>query len=403
MTRRDWLRIAGGCALALPARAQRKQEPGGSAIETLELFTTMVGPRAWLVFRLRTRDGLTGLGDATHSSADPKVCAQAAAKLLEAMRGRRVFEIERLRQAALPLVAAARGGRNHRPIACAFAGLEQCMWDLQGRLLGLPVSALFGGRLRDEVRNYANINRATRGDERTPAGFAANARRGVEAGFDAFKLAPFDGIRRDPAGGAEFRKGVDYGIACAEAVREAIGPGRDLLIDGHSRFTREQAIETARRMAPLGLFWFEEAVRGIENLAALNRVAPMPTAGGESLFGIEAFYPYVAGKAVDIVMPDIKFCGGLLELKKIAAMAEGAGMQCAPHGPASPIGNMAAAQVCATLPNFEILEFAHGEVEWRAETVLPAEPMRQGRLTVLDRPGIGYELNERRWTPYPMP
>ena len=360
----------------------------------------MVGPRAWLAFRLRTSDGRTGLGDATHNASDPKVCAAAAEKLLDVMRGRTVFEIERLRQAALPLVAAANGGRDHRPIACAFAGFEQCMWDLQGKILGLPVSELFGGRLRDAVRNYANINRATRGDRRTPEGFAANAKRGVEAGFDAFKLAPFDGVKRDPAGGATFRQGIDYGIECIRAVRQVIGDERDLLIDGHGRFSRGQAIETAARLEAMRLYWFEESVPGIENLAAVNRSAPMPTAGGESLFGVEAFYPYIAGKAVDIVMPDIKFCGGLLELKKIAAMAEGAGMDCAPHGPASPIGNMAAAQVCATLPNFSILEFAHGEVDWRAETVIPEEPIRNGRLTVLDRPGIGYELNEKRWTLY---
>jgi len=399
MTRREGILALAGAACAAPAFGQWS-EARASTIAALELFTAMVGPRAWLAFRLRTNDGRTGLGDATHAAADLKVCAEAAAKLLQTMRGRNVFEIERLRQAALPMVAAADGGPDHRPFACAFAGFEQCMWDLRGKLLGLPVSELFGGRLRGEVRNYANINRATRGDERTPAGFAANAKRGAEAGFDAFKLAPFDDTRRDPAGGAAFRRGVDYGIECIRAVREAIGPERDLLIDGHGRFTREQAIETANRMEPLRLFWFEESVRGIDDLAAVNRAAPMPTAGDESLFGIEAFYPYIAGKAVDIVMPDIKFCGGLLELKKIAAMAEGAGMQCAPHGPASPIGNMAAAQVCATLPNFEILEFAHGEVGWRGETVIPEEPIRNGRLTVLDRPGIGYELNETRWKRY---
>lgn len=399
MTRRRWLRASGGaaCAAIVGAQTPRAKE---TAIADLELFSAMVGSRAWLTFRLRTTDGRTGLGDATHQAADPKVCAGAAATLLEAMRGRSVFEIERLRQAALPMVAAAGGGRDHRPIACAFAGIEQCMWDLQGKIVGLPVSELFGGRLRGEVRNYANINRATKGDQRTPEGFAANAKRAAAAGFDAFKLAAFDDTKPDSAGGEAFREGVEYGIECIHAVREAIGSDRDLLVDGHSRFTREQAIETAKRLEPLRLFWFEEAVRGIENLAAVNRAAPMPTAGGESLFGVEAFYPYIAGKAVDIVMPDIKFCGGLLELKKIAAMAEGAGMQCAPHGPASPIGNMAAAQVCATLPNFEILEFAHGEVDWRAECVIPEEPIRNGRLTVLDRPGIGYELNEERWQRY---
>lgn len=99
-------------------------------------------------------------------------------------------------------------------------------------------------------------------------------------------------------------------------------------------------------------------------------------------------------------MPDVKYCGGMYELKKIAAMAEAAGLRVAPHGPASPVGNMAAVHVCATLPNFEILELAYGEVPWRAETVVPAEDVRGGLLTVPDRPGIGYEINPRRWKRY---
>ena len=93
-------------------------------------------------------------------------------------------------------------------------------------------------------------------------------------------------------------------------------------------------------------------------------------------------------------MPDVKYCGGMLELKKISAMAEAAGLASAPHGPASPVGNMAAAHVCVGLPNFLILEFSHGEVPWRAEVVDPPEAMEKGYLTVSDRPGLGYEVNE---------
>ena len=138
--------------------------------------------------------------------------------------------------------------------------------------------------------------------------------------------------------------------------------------------------------------------RGVDDLRRFNDATHVQTAGGESLWGAGAFFDYIRSGAVDTVMPDVKYCGGMFELKKIAAMAEAAGLACSPHGPASPIGNMAAAHVCATLPNFTILEMAYGEVPWRADTVVPAERVESGHLTVPDRPGIGYELNPARWT-----
>jgi galactonate dehydratase len=159
----------------------------------------------------------------------------------------------------------------------------------------------------------------------------------------------------------------------------------------------KRGLDLARRMEPLNLFWIEEVTPAepIEDLAAINREATAPTAGGESIVGVKGFYAYIRGQAVDIVMPDPKYCGGLLELKKIAAMAEGAGLQVSPHGPASPVGNMAAAHVSATLPNFLILEYSYGEVPWRAELIDPPETIVDSTLTLAERPGFGITLNER--------
>jgi len=386
-------------ALAVPAWG-RAVSPREVRLAKFDVLTAEVGPRSWVLFRLTTESGLTGIGDATHNAAVPSLATQVARRLFEYMLGRSAFEIERLRQAALPLEAAAQGRAEQRPHAVAFAGLEQAMWDLQGKSLGVPCYELFGGKLRDEVRNYANINRMTRGDERTPEGFAKNARRAVAAGFDAFKLAPFDHFPRSLPDGPERERAVAEGIEMTAAVREAIGPGRDLLLDGHGHFNRAQSIEVAERLERFNLYWFEEATPELADLAALNRVAKMATAGGESLFGVHQFLPYIAGQAVDILMPDVKFCGGMSELKKIAAMGEAAGMDVAPHGPASPVGNMVAAHVCASIPNFRILEFGYGEVPWRAESVSPAEDLRNGRLQVLDRPGIGYEPAGEHWKPF---
>ncbi|MCW5980589.1 MAG: mandelate racemase/muconate lactonizing enzyme family protein [Bryobacteraceae bacterium] len=384
MDRRSWLTgAASGLLLPWTSAAQAPRPVVGG----LETFRVRVNRRGeWVLFRLTASSGLTGIGDASHGG-DDELAMSLGRGFAEAMKGRGIFDVEWLRRTALPEVE-----RSKRPAAVALGGIEQCLWDLQGKALGLPVYKLFGGMLHPRIRNYANINRST--EERSPAGFAAMARQAVSAGFDAVKLAPFDDMPRldaDPKLLSEF---TELGVERTRAVREAIGPEKDLLIDVHSRMDLPRGLELAQRLATLNLYWLEEVCRGLPELAAINKAAPMPTAGGESLFGTKGFYEYIKAGAVDIVMPDIKYCGGLLEMKKIAAMAEGAGLPASPHGPASPVGNMAAAHVCATLPNFQILEYAFGEVPWRADLVEPPETLDRGWLGVPERPGFGIALNE---------
>jgi galactonate dehydratase len=383
MNRRQWM----AAALGAPASAAGP-EARAVTVTGLETFVVKVNRRGnWVLFRLNTSAGTSGAGDASHGGKDDAVIAQAR-RWAEELKGRGVFDIEWLRQRALPEIQ-----RSGRPAAVALGGLEQCLWDIQGKLLGVPVCRLFGGVLERRIRTYANINRST--DPRTPAGFAAMAARAVEAGFDAVKLAPFDGMPPMSAPAAEIDKAIGVAVEAIRAVRDAIGAERDLLVDVHSHLNLERGLALARRLEPLRLFWLEEVCRSLEDLAAINRAAPMPTAGGESLFGVKGFYRYITAGAADIVMPDIKYCGGMLELKKIAAMAEGAGLRVSPHGPASPVGGMAAAHVCATLPNFLILEHSFGEVPWREELIEPPERIERGVLAVPDRPGLGLELNER--------
>jgi galactonate dehydratase len=388
MTRRQWL----ASAVAAPAVAAPRQA-AAVTVTGLETFAVKVNRRGnWVLFRLNTSAGISGAGDASHGGQDDRVIALAR-RWAEALRGRSVFDIEWLRQ-----MAAGEVEQTGRPAAVALGGLEQCLWDIQGKLLGVPVYRLFGGLLERRIRTYANINRST--EPRTPAGFAAMAERAVQAGFDAVKLAPFDGMPSMSAPAAEIDEAIEVAVEAIRAVRQAIGPERDLLVDVHSHLNLERGLALARRLEPLRLFWLEEVCPSLEDLAAVNRAAPMPTAGGESVFGVKGFYRYITAGAADIVMPDIKYCGGMLELKKIAAMAEGAGLRVSPHGPASPVGGVAAAHVCATLPNFLILEHSFGEVAWRAEVIEPPEWIERGVLTVPDRPGLGLELNERTLVRY---
>ena len=377
-------------SLALTPFAAAAPPPSGITVTDLEIFQVKVNHRGnWVLPRLRTSTGLTGIGDASHGHDD--VVLGLLQRFFGMLKGRSIFDIEWLREQAQPEIK-----KTGIPAAIAFSGLEQCLWDLRGKAFGVPVYDLLGGKLRGRVRNYANINRSV--TDRTPAGFAAMAERAVAAGFDAIKLAPFDNMPRGLTDPAEIEKYARLGIDCAAAVRRVLGPKGDLLIDVHSHFDLRHGLELARRFEPLHLFWLEEVTppRPLEWLATINREAKMPTAGGESIYGVRGFYPYISGGAVDIIMPDVKMCGGLLELKKIAALGEGAGLTVAPHGPASPVGNVAAAHVCATLPNFHILEFSYGEVPWRADVIDPPENVLKGGFLALSgRPGFGIELNER--------
>jgi galactonate dehydratase len=354
-------------------------------IESMEIVRVPVNRRGgWVLVRVRTDQGVTGVGDASHGR-DEVVIANLRT-LFAQIKGKPFTSIEALRKAAQPLVGKA----DRMSGATALSGIEQALWDIAGKVFGVPTRELFGGTLQTRLRNYANINRAT--FDRSPAGFAKWAEHAVRNGFDAIKLASFDGMPKDPALKEAHTRN---GIACIEAVRKVGGDKIDVLVDAHSNFTVERGIQLGKELEPLRLFWLEEVIRGIQNLAKVNAAVPMPTAGGESLYGVREFFPYIAGKAVDIAMPDVKYCGGMLELKKISAMVEGAGLPIAPHGPASPIGNVAAGQVCATLPNFQILEFGYGEVEWRAEIVDPPERMEKGYLTLSDKPGFGLDFNDK--------
>ncbi len=391
MNRRELLQTLSAAPLLGAATfAQRPREAAKATISDLEVFRVRVNRRGdWVLLRLAASNRLTGLGEASHSGADETV-VELLREYVAALKGRSVFDIEWLRQwAQAEIVKRGMAAR------VATSAIEQACWDIQGQTLGLPVYQLFDGKVRDRIRQYANINRST--DPRTPEGFARMAERATAAGFDAVKLAPFDGIPRNSTDTALIEKHINQGIECAVAVRQAIGAERDLLVDLHSHFNKTQAIEIAARLEVLKLFWLEEVTphTAIAEMAAVKRVVKMPVAGGEQLLGVKEFYGMVQAGAVNTLMPDIKYCGGMLELKKIAALAEAVRMMVSPHGPASPIGNVAAAHICAGLPNFNTLEFAYGEVPWRSELIDPPELIERSYLTLSAAAGLGIKLNNK--------
>ena len=397
MRRREFLLPLGA---VLPA-IQRLAASPQLKVTSLELFVVKVSFRGnWVFVRLKTDKGITGLGEASHGlvgfgkagARDDEVMGAELKEFFALVRGEPPFAIEKFRRRGWSRAKA--GGRK---AATAFSALEQALWDLCGKALGAPVYELLGGKVRDELKMYGNLNRATN-EDRSPGGFAANARKVVADGFRAVKAAPFDGMARLSAPRAEVAKGIESAIRSIEAMRQAIGPEIDLLIDVHSHLDRALAIEVARRLEPQNLYWYEEPVRpeNLDDTLAIARAIKQPLAAGEVLFGVEGFAPLVRNRAAAVIMPDVKHCGGILEGRHIAAMARAeGGIAVSPHNPSGPVATAASVQLCAGMSNLSILEHAWGEVPWRAELITPPEEIRNGTIRVPERPGLGIELNER--------
>jgi len=339
----------------------------------------------WVFLQVHTDVGITGLGEASHSGHDALLVATVEA-FKRQLVGQSPLDIGAIRRR----LARLDGGRVAHT---ALSGIEQALWDILGQHLGVPIHVLFGGALRPRLRLYANINRHVR--DRSPEGFARAARRAVAEGFTAIKLAPFDEVRAPD----HIRTGPKAvwrpGIARVEAVRAAVGDGVELAVDCHGRIDPSEALLVGRALADADLLWYEEPVphRYVRELARITRSLPMPTASGERLFGLEGFRPFLTRRVVDVLMPDVKHAGGLSETWHIAAAARMCRLLVAPHNPSGPVATVATAHVASVMDNFLILEYAWGEVDWRAELLVPPEPIRDGHLLLSDAPGLGYRLN----------
>jgi galactonate dehydratase len=391
--------LAGACGvLAAPFLALRAAHAAVPAlrVRSFELIPVRATSRTvWLFVRVQTDAGLIGIGEASDAFGFANTTRENVdtmraqlATFVRMIEGRSPLDVAAFR---LQAMSAARMGLVP---ATAFSALEQALWDLTGKALGVPVHALFGGRVRSAVPVYANINRAT--TTRTPEGFAATARRAVADGFRAIKAAPWDGFPVSGSPAAQIEKAIEDGIAAVIAMREAVGARVAVMVDCHSFFSVDQAVRVAARLEPETLTWYEEPVapENVDATVQIRKRIKQPMAAGELLFGVQGFAPLVRQRAVNVIMPDVKHCGGLLELTHIAAEAASEGLMVAPHNPSGPVSTAASAQVCAALPNVNYLELQYGEVSWRGEVIAPAERFVDGQMMIGDRPGLGIELND---------
>jgi galactonate dehydratase len=345
----------------------------------------------WVFVRVDTDEGLHGVGEAT-ANAFAATIATAVQELEHAWLGLDPTRVELLAE-RMHRDVYTDGGQIHR---AALAAIEIACWDIIGKRAGLPLHALLGGRVRDHVRVYANGWYTV---ERTPERVAEAARGVVARGYTALKIDPF-GAGSRVVGPAEERLAIDV----VAAVRDAVGPNVDLLVEGHCRFGVAQAVRFARMLAPYDPFWFEEPVphQDVDSVVEVARRSPVQIATGESYASTRQFASLLRRGGVRIWQPDPLHLGGIWPTRAVIAMADASDIAVAPHSAAGPICSAACLQLAACCPNLFIQElFDEFNQEWTRGIVLGAEATRDGELAVGDAPGLGIDLDWERLAEHP--
>lgn len=328
--------------------------------------------RNWLFIKVYTDEGIYGVGE---GSGWPRVVETAVRDLAPLLIGEDPFEIERLWQ---KLFLAMMGhGMTGVVGGGALAAIDMALWDIKGKALNRPVCDLLGGKIRDSVRLYPHAHSAER------------ARELVDRGFTALKTG-----------------GVSDPLAKVEAIRREVGPNVDIMVDIHGPpwLTTKDAIRMGQALEEYDLLFYEDPVAP-EDVDALARVAAavnLPIAAGERHAHIWGVRELIERELIDVVQPDTGRAGGLMQMKKIAAMAEAHYITFAPHdGSLGPVAEMAAVHLCATLPNFLILEHLEDDVPQRYEVMQPQPTIVNGYMRVPDAPGLGIDIVEEAIAHYP--
>ena len=349
--------------------------------------------RNWLIVVLHTDEGIDGIGEASMLGFDPIV-----ASLLEEwgeayLVGKDPMANElhwmRLHQDNL--------GRGGRLFSTALSGIDLALWDLRGKALGVPVYKLLGGPIRDKIRVYANGWYTTPG---APELNAEEAKRVVAMGYTAMKFDPYGHDSYYTITAEEAQLSEDR----VAAVREAVGPDVDILVEVHAKFNVHTAIELGQRLEKYRPFWFEEPVsqENVSEMAQVRDHVRIPIATGERLYLKYPFYELVKAQAVDVLQPDICNAGGITELKKIAAIAESQHVSMAPHNTNAAVGTVASMHLDVAMPNFLIQEYHAEFYEPHYFEVFDGLPrQKDGYVELSEDAGFGLTLNEDVFNAHP--
>ncbi|MBM3265209.1 MAG: galactonate dehydratase [candidate division Zixibacteria bacterium] len=349
-------------------------------VREIRTYITWGEPRNWVFVKVLTDTELYGWGEGTLEGKETTVEA-AIHEIGASLIDKDPTAVEHHWQ-ALYRHGFWRGGVV---LNSALAALDQAMWDLRGKAWGVPVYRLLGGPTRERIRLYTHVGIYQAAD------LVTDAKRDMADGFTAFKTGAWAGDAHLPE--AEMTALFADRVA---SLRSAAGPGVDIMFDNHGRSRPSSAFRLMKALEPHGLLWLEEPTQpdDMESLSRLRAGNPsMDLATGERLFTKWDFAPLIERRLVDIVQPDLCHAGGITECKKIAALAESRYVQVAPHSPQGPISTAAAAHLGMAIPNFLILEFVRS-APYRDRVLKEAWPVKDGHLTVPDRPGLGVELDE---------
>ena len=344
----------------------------------------------WAFVKVYTDEGIAGVGEATLEYKE-KSLVGAVEHIKDALVGKDPTNIEQISHD----LYRDSYWRCGPVLMSALSAVEMALWDILGKSLNVPVYKLLGGKTNEKVRIYVNGWFA---GAKTPEEFGEKARIAVQRGVTAMKWDPFGKSYLEIS-----NKDLDTALRCVAAVREAVGEGVDLLIEGHGRFNVPTGIKIAKELEQFKPMWFEEPTPpdNLEALKAVRDKSPVAISAGERLYNLRQFKDLFETRAADYIQPDVSHAGGIMELKKIAAVAESYYIPFTPHNPSGPVACAATLQVAACTTNFSVLEIMYSDVPWRKDITNEELRYEDGYIYVPDKPGLGIEIDEEACLAHP--
>ncbi|MFC1650449.1 mandelate racemase/muconate lactonizing enzyme family protein [Candidatus Latescibacterota bacterium] len=351
----------------------------------------MRGHGVHLFVKIYTNQGIVGIGEGMDAVRGTYGLVKSMG---DRLKGKNPLDVYRLFEDIRK--GGVFGGAQAGVFISVLSAVEIALWDLAGKALGLPVYRLLSGKFRDKLHMYTH----PRLNLREPEKIAAECLDAQKAGYDAIKFSldwNDDPNKLDAYNTTANNKEVERMVNQVAAVREAVGPYMGIAAEMHTRYDLPTGIKMAKALEPYNLMWMEEPIpaENMDSLRQINQSTSVSVCVGENLFLAHDFRKLLDKQAADIVMPDVEKCGGLGEAQRIANLANLYYVPFAPHMVATPLGMMASAHVCASVPNFLSLEshMMSREEQWR-ELVTEFPIIENSFLTLSEKPGIGIELNE---------
>lgn len=356
---------------------------------------------SWLFVGIETDEGLTGYGECSNWPRRGNILLRNCLGVLKSfLIGQDAGHIEDLwRQIYRNYTYLGSRG----PITALISGIDIALWDIKGKALGRPIYDLLGGPVREAIPLYTHPQYGP------PEVVAETAKKQVAEGYQAVKTDPFweemGPYHTAYLSGRISLPGIRRGAQIIAALREAVGPEVEILIDAHGNYDVASAIHCAKALEPYGITWFEEPVppEGLDALKQVRESVNIPICTGERFFTRWDYLPVLQNRLADYLMADVCWTGGITELKKIATLAEAYYVNISPHGAMGPLQILAGAHVARTVPNLYRLEITSLWVPAFNAALSHPLDIRSGSLYLSDGPGLGAELDMDYIRAHPLP